>query len=106
MIVKTPPKHGYECVGYGCEKHGTLVPKPYGTKRGQEPVCEKCREPMKKVALTSDQKSIIEEYERALREEDRYLGSVFANSVGERRLDAKRKEIYETAIRRGVRAWC
>lgn len=48
-----------------------------------------------KPRLTREQKKALEAYNSALREEDRYLGSIFANSVGQRRVEAVTRAAYE-----------
>ena len=49
----------------------------------------------KKPRLTKEQKEALAAYNATLREEDRYLGSVFANAVGQRRVEEKSKAAYE-----------
>jgi hypothetical protein len=61
---------------------------------------------MKKQRLTKEQKAAVDRYERCLREEDRYLGSVFATAHGQRLIEAKTREAYETAKRLGVSYLC
>ena len=61
---------------------------------------------MKKARLTKDQKAAVVRYEQCLREEDRYLGSVFANAHGQRLIEAKTREAYEAAKRLGVNHLC
>lgn len=48
-----------------------------------------------KIKLTREQKAALEAYEFRLREEDRYLGSVFVTPEGQRRIEAKTREAYE-----------
>lgn len=48
-----------------------------------------------KIKLTKDQRKALATYEFRLREEDRYLGSVFVNAVGQRAVEAKTREAYE-----------
>jgi hypothetical protein len=55
-----------------------------------------------KVRLTPDQKKAKEAYEFALRQEDRYLGSVFANAHGQKQYEAKTKAAYERCVRLGM----
>ena len=45
--------------------------------------------------LTKEQKQALTEYERALSEEDRYLGSVFVNPIGQRRVEERTRAAYE-----------
>lgn len=47
-----------------------------------------------KPRLTKDQKAALAKYEFALRQEDRYLGSVFANARGQRDYEAKTAAAY------------
>lgn len=48
----------------------------------------------RKPRLTAAQRAALAAYERALREEDRYLGSVFVTPVGQRGIEAKTAEAY------------
>lgn len=48
-----------------------------------------------KVKLTREQKAALKAYNFALQQEDRYLGSVFVNPVGQRSIEAKTKEAYD-----------
>ena len=50
---------------------------------------------MTKLKLTKEQKRALADYNFRLREEDRYLGSVFANAVGQRAIEAKTRIAYE-----------
>ena len=50
---------------------------------------------MAKVRLTKEQKQALQAYEYALRQEDRYLGSVFVTPSGQRDIEAKTKIAYE-----------
>lgn len=50
---------------------------------------------MKKLRLTRDQKSALEAYNFALRQEDRYLGSVFVTPTGQAQIEAKTKVAYD-----------
>jgi hypothetical protein len=50
---------------------------------------------MVKQRLTKDQKAALAAYEYALKQEDRYLGSVFVNTVGQRQIEAKTRAAYE-----------
>ncbi len=50
---------------------------------------------MTKAKLTRDQKQALAAYENALRQEDRYLGSVFVNPIGQRDIEAKTRVAYE-----------
>ena len=55
-----------------------------------------------KIKLTRDQKQALEAYNFRLREEDRYLGSVFVTSVGQRNIEAKTKAAYDECKRLGM----
>jgi hypothetical protein len=48
-----------------------------------------------KKRLTKDQKAALAAYEFALRQEDRYLGSVFVTPMGQREIEAKTAVAYE-----------
>ena len=48
-----------------------------------------------KIRLTKQQKKALNEYNFRLREEDRYLGSVFVTSFGQRQIEAKTRIAYE-----------
>ena len=52
-----------------------------------------------KIKLTPQQKKALAAYEFRLREEDRYLGSVFANSHGQRQVEARTKAAYDECKR-------
>lgn len=59
-----------------------------------------------KPRLTKEQRAAVERYEYCLRQEDRYLGSVFASAHGQRLIEAKTREAYEAAKRLGVNHLC
>lgn len=59
-----------------------------------------------KPRLTKEQRAAVNRYERCLREEDRYLGSVFANAAGQRRVEDATRQAYEDAKRLGVGYLC
>jgi hypothetical protein len=48
-----------------------------------------------KKRLTPAQKAALKAYEYALKQEDRYLGSVFVTAQGQRDIEAKTKAAYE-----------
>lgn len=50
---------------------------------------------MAKIRLTSAQRHALAAYNECLRQEDRYLGSVFANAPGQRAIEAKTKAAYD-----------
>jgi cell division protein FtsN len=54
---------------------------------------------MKMKRLTKEQKKALEAYELALRQEDRYLGSVFVTPTGQRQHEEKTKAAYEACKR-------
>jgi hypothetical protein len=56
--------------------------------------------------LTKEQKAAVKAYEFALQQEDRYLGSVFVTTVGQRAIEEKTKQAYENAKRLGVSHLC
>jgi hypothetical protein len=49
----------------------------------------------KRVRLTKEQRQALKEYNFALSEEDRYLGSVFVTPIGQRRVEERTKAAYE-----------
>ncbi len=55
-----------------------------------------------KLKLTRDQKAALAAYEFRLREEDRYLGSVFVNASGQRAIEAKTKAAYDRCVSLGM----
>ena len=55
-----------------------------------------------KVKLTPAQKKALAAYEFRLREEDRYLGSVFVTPMGQRQIEAKTKVAYDECVRLGM----
>jgi hypothetical protein len=61
---------------------------------------------VKKQRLTKEQKAAVQHYEYCLRQEDRYLGSVFANAHGQRLIEEKTRQAYENAKRLGVAHLC
>ena len=50
---------------------------------------------MKKVRLTRNQKKALEDYNFAVSQEDRYLGSVFVTTSGQKAYEHKTKIAYE-----------
>ena len=61
---------------------------------------------MQKQRLTKEQKAAVNHYEYCLRQEDRYLGSVFANHIGQKQIEEKTKAAFEAAKRLGVDHLC
>ncbi len=57
---------------------------------------------MKKIKLTSEQKKALADYNYALKQEDRYLGSVFVTPVGQKDKEAKTKEAYDRCVKLGM----
>ena len=57
---------------------------------------------MKLKRKTSEQKKAFEAYEFALRQEDRYLGSVFVTPQGQRQVEARTRQAYEACKRLGM----
>lgn len=55
-----------------------------------------------KIKLTRDQKAALELYNKCLRQEDRYLGSVFVDAHGTAAYEAKTKAAYERCIALGM----
>jgi hypothetical protein len=50
---------------------------------------------MSKPRLTKEQKQALAAYNLALRQEDRYLGSVFVTPAGQRAQEAKTQTVYQ-----------
>lgn len=59
-----------------------------------------------KTKLTKQQRDAVKKYEECLRQEDRYLGSVFVTPRGQREIEAKTHAAYEAADRLGVGYLC
>ena len=57
---------------------------------------------MKLKRTTSEQKKAFESYEFALRQEDRYLGSVFLTPKGQRQVEERTRQAYEACKRLGM----
>ena len=55
-----------------------------------------------KIRKTKEQAKAIKEYNFALQQEDRYLGSVFANESGKTKYEDKTKKAYEACIALGM----
>ncbi len=55
-----------------------------------------------KIRLTKEQKSALESYKNAERQEDRYMGSVFVTPQGQRAQEAKTTAAYEACKRLGM----
>jgi hypothetical protein len=56
----------------------------------------------KKPRKTSAQVKALKAYNFALAQEDRYLGSVFANAAGQARVEATTKAAYEACVKLGM----
>lgn len=50
---------------------------------------------MTKPKLTREQSAALKAYNECLRQEDRYFGSVFVNTIGAAKIEAKTKIAYE-----------
>lgn len=57
---------------------------------------------MAKPRLTPAQRKALNAYNFALREEDRYLGSVFVTPAGQARVEAKTRAAYEACKALGM----
>lgn len=57
---------------------------------------------MTQLRKTPAQKKALDAYNNALRQEDRYLGSVFANAHGQRLIEEKTKILYEYCLSLGM----
>lgn len=55
-----------------------------------------------KLRLAPEQRRALAAYEYALRQEDRYLGSVFVNGPGQRQVEAKTKAAYDRCLALGM----
>ena len=57
---------------------------------------------MSKTRLTKDQKQALAAYNEALRQEDRYLGSVFVTPAGQRDIEARTQAAYQRCLALGM----
>ena len=57
---------------------------------------------VKQVRLTKAQREALKAYRFVERQEDRYLGSVFVTSIGQREYEAKTRAAYEACKRLGM----
>ena len=55
-----------------------------------------------KPRLTLEQKQALAAYNEALRQEDRYLGSVFVTPAGQRAQEAKTQAAYQRCVALGM----
>ena len=55
-----------------------------------------------KARLSRDQKKALDEYNSRLREEDRYLGSVFVNALGQLAHETRTKAAYDRCVVLGM----
>ena len=55
-----------------------------------------------KVKLTKAQKAALAAYEFRLKQEDRYLGSVFVTPAGQRKVEAETKAAYDVCVALGM----
>ena len=58
--------------------------------------------PGPKVKLTAAQKKALANYNFRLAQEDRYLGSVFVNPIGQRKVEAETKAAYDACVALGM----
>jgi hypothetical protein len=56
----------------------------------------------RKPRLTAEQKAALAAYNYALRQEDRYLGSVFVTPQGQRAQEAKTQAAYQRCVALGM----
>jgi hypothetical protein len=52
--------------------------------------------------LSKDQRKALAAYEFALRQEDRYLGSVFVNAHGQRQVEERTRQAFEACKALGM----
>lgn len=57
---------------------------------------------MPKIRLSKEQKKALDGYNNALRQEDRYLGSVFVTVIGQRDKEARTRAAYEVCKALGM----
>lgn len=57
---------------------------------------------MSKPRLSKDQKQALAAYNEALRQEDRYLGSVFVTPAGQRDIEARTQAAYQRCVALGM----
>jgi hypothetical protein len=57
---------------------------------------------MSKPRLTTGQKQALAAYNEALRQEDRYLGSVFVTHAGQRDIEARTQTAYQRCVELGM----
>ena len=57
---------------------------------------------MSKPKLTQEQKKALAAYNEALRQEDRYLGSVFVTPSGQREIESRTKSAYRRCVGLGM----
>lgn len=57
---------------------------------------------MGKVKLSREQKKALAAYNESLRQEDRYLGSVFVTPMGQRKIEAKTQVAYQVCVNLGM----
>jgi hypothetical protein len=57
---------------------------------------------MSKPRLTTEQKRALQAYQRAEREFDRYMGSVFVNAPGQRQHEQRVDDAYQSCKRLGM----
>lgn len=57
---------------------------------------------MSKPKLTPEQKKALAAYNEALRQEDRYLGSVFVTPTGQREIESRTQSAYRRCVGLGM----
>ena len=57
---------------------------------------------MSKLTLTPEQKKALAAYNEALRQEDRYLGSVFVTLPGQREIESRTQSAYRRCVGLGM----
>lgn len=58
--------------------------------------------PQRGIRMNLSQREALKAYRFALQQEDRYLGSVFVNPIGQRDYEAKTRAAYERCKRLGL----
>ena len=58
--------------------------------------------PVNRIKITPAQKKALNAYNNALRQEDRYFGSVFVTSSGQCDIEAKTKVAYDACVSLGM----
>ena len=58
--------------------------------------------PVNRIKVTPAQKKALNAYNNALRQEDRYLGSVFVTPIGQRDIEAKTRVAHDVCLSLGM----